>query len=150
GVSPTQVISSLQEQNAVPPSGFVQTGLEKFAIRVSGAFSSVDDLKRINLFANGKFFRLADVATITEGYSDPPEPMFRFNGEPAIGLEISMAQGGNNLVFGEDVAHKMAEITHNLPIGIEAHLVADQPVVVEEAVGGFTKALWEGIAIGLG
>src|SRR5438067_5478004 len=60
---------------------------------------------------------------------------------------ISMAQGGNNLVFGEAVAHRMAEITANLPIGIESHLVADQPVVVEEAVGGFTKALWEAIAI---
>ena len=137
----------MQEQNAVTPSGVVQTGLEKYAIRVSGAFNSVDDLKRINLFANGKFFRLADVATISKGYADPPQPMFRFNGEPAIGLAISMAQGGNNLVFGEAVAHKMEQIIAKLPIGIEAHLVADQPVVVEEAVGGFTKALWEAIAI---
>jgi multidrug efflux pump subunit AcrB len=147
GVSRDDVISSLQEQNAVTPSGVVQTGLEKYAIRVSGAFNSVDDLKRINLYANGKFFRLADVASISKGYSDPPQPMFRFNGEPAIGLAISMAQGGNNLVFGEAVAHKMEQIIGKLPIGIEAHLVADQPVVVEEAVGGFTKALWEAIAI---
>ncbi|MBV9376951.1 MAG: efflux RND transporter permease subunit, partial [Alphaproteobacteria bacterium] len=147
GVSREDVISSLQEQNAVTPSGVVQTGLEKYAIRVSGAFNSVEDLKRINLYANGKFFRLADVASISKGYSDPPQPMFRFNGEPAIGLAISMAQGGNNLAFGEAVAHKMEQIIGKLPIGIEAHLVADQPVVVEEAVGGFTKALWEAIAI---
>jgi multidrug efflux pump subunit AcrB len=147
GVTRDQIIQSLREQNEVTPSGVVQTNQQKFAVRVSGSFSSVDDLKRINLFADGKFFRLADVATITEGYSDPPQPMFRFNGEPAIGLAISMAQGGNNLTFGEDVAHKMAQITANLPIGIEPHLVADQPVVVEEAVGGFTKALWEAVAI---
>ena len=150
GVSRDQITQSLREQNAVTPSGVVQTDQEKFTVRVSGSFTSVDDLKRINLFADGKFFRLADVATITEGYADPPQPMFRFDGEPAIGLAISMAQGGNNLVFGEDVAHKMKEITANLPIGIEPHLVADQPVAVEEAVGGFTKALWEAIAIVLG
>jgi multidrug efflux pump len=147
GVTRDQIIQSLREQNAVTPSGVVQTDREKFAVRVSGSFNSTDDLKRINLFADGKFFRLADVATITEGYADPPQPMFRFNGEPAIGLAISMAQGGNNLVFGEAVAHKMAQITANLPIGVEPHLVADQSVVVEEAVGGFTKALWEAIAI---
>ena len=147
GVTRDQIIQTLREQNAVTPSGVVQTDQEKFAVRVSGSFNSIEELKRINLFANGKFFRLADVATIKEGYADPPQPMFRFNGEPAIGLAISMAQGGNNLVFGEAVAHKMAEITHNLPIGIEPHLVADQSVVVEEAVGGFTKALWEAIAI---
>ena len=147
GVTHDQIIQTLREQNAVTPSGVVQTSQEKFAVRVSGSFNSIEDLKRINLFANGKFFRLADVATIKEGYADPPEPMFRFDGEPAIGLAISMAQGGNNLVFGEAVAHKMAEVTRNLPVGIEPHLVADQSVVVEEAVGGFTKALWEAIAI---
>jgi len=147
GVTRDQIIQSLREQNAVTPSGVVQTDQEKFAVRVSGSFNSTEDLKRINMFAGGKFFRLADVATITEGYADPPQPMFRFDGEPAIGLAISMAQGGNNLVFGEAVAHKMAEITANLPIGIEPHIVADQSVVVEEAVGGFTKALWEAVAI---
>ena len=81
---------------------------------------------------SGKFFRLADVAAIKEGYADPPQPMFRFNGEPAIGLAISMAQGGNILAFGEAIQHKMAAITANLPIGIEPHLVADQPKVVED------------------
>src|SRR6516164_5509538 len=145
GVSRDQVISSLQEQNAVTPSGVVQTGLEKYAIRVSGAFNSVDDLKRINLFANGKFFRLADVATIKKGYSDPPQPMFRVNGEPAIGLAISMAQGGNNLVFGEAVAHKMEQIIEHLPIGIEAHLVADQAVVV--AVSFLSLGLRAGVVV---
>jgi multidrug efflux pump subunit AcrB len=150
GVSRDDVIASLQEQNAVTPSGVIQTGLQKYAIRVSGALNSVDDLKRINLYANGKFFRLADVATISKDYVDPPQPMFRFNDESAIGLAISMAPGGNNLVFGEAVAHKMEQITAKLPVGIEAHLVADQPVVVEEAVGGFTKALYEALAIVLG
>ena len=41
-------------------------------------------------------------------------------------------------------------LPRKLPVGIEPHLVADQSVVVEEAVGGFTKALWEAIAIVLG
>src|SRR2546428_12316670 len=64
-----------------------------------------------------------------------------------MGFAMRMAEGGNNLVLGEAGAHKRGEITRNLPIGIEPHLVADQSVVVEEAVGGFTKALWEAIAI---
>jgi multidrug efflux pump len=147
GVSREQIIESLREQNAVAPSGVVQTSKEKFAVRVSGAFGSAADLDRINLYADGRFFRLADVATVKEGYTDPPQPMFRYDGQPALGLAISMAQGGNVLAFGEAVKRKMAQITANLPIGIEPHLVADQPVVVEQAVGHFTKALWEAIAI---
>src|SRR5262249_61620261 len=97
GVTRNQIIQSLREQNAVTPSGVVQTEREKFAVRVSGSFNSVEDLKRINLFADGKFFRLADVATIKEGYADPPQPMFRFNGEPAVCLAVSMARCVNNV-----------------------------------------------------
>ena len=41
----------------------------------------------------------------------------------------------------------MDKIIGELPIGVGVHLVADQPVVVEEAVGGFTKALFEAVAI---
>jgi multidrug efflux pump len=147
GVSRDGIIQSLREQNAVMPSGVVETGKEKFAVLVSGAFHSAQDFKNINLFANGKFFRLADVATIKEGYADPPQPMFRYDGEPAIGLAISMAQGGNILTFGQAVERKMAEIKANLPIGIEPHLVADQPEVVDHSVYHFTKSLWEAIAI---
>ena len=147
GVNRDDIVQSLREQNAVTPSGVVQTSKEKFAVLVSGSFASVADFKNINLFANDKFFRLADVAAIKEGYADPPQPMFRFNGEPAIGLAISMAQGGNVLTFGEAIQHKMAAITANLPIGIEPHLVADQTKVVEESVHHFTKSLWEAIAI---
>jgi multidrug efflux pump len=147
GVSRDAIIDSLREQNLVTPSGVLQTSQEKFAVRVSGAFGSVEDFKNINLFADGKFFRLADVATIKEGYADPPQPMFRFDSEPAIGLAISMAQGGNIIAFGKAIERKMAEITANLPIGIEPHLVANQPEVVEHSVAHFTKSLWEAIAI---
>ena len=147
GLNREQVLQSLRNQNEVLPSGTIQTQSEKFAIRVSGAFSTEADLARVNLFANDRYIRLADIATVRHGYADPPEPLFRFNGEEAIGLALSMRSGGNNLEFGKIVHKRMKELTHDLPIGIEPHLVADQPVVVQHAIAGFTEALWEAIAI---
>jgi multidrug efflux pump len=41
----------------------------------------------------------------------------------------------------------MATLVHDLPIGIEPHLIADQSVVVEHAIAGFNDALWEAIGI---
>ena len=41
----------------------------------------------------------------------------------------------------------MDRIIGDLPVGIGVHLVSDQPVVVEEAVGQFTRALFEAVAI---
>jgi len=150
GLNRNQILESLKDQNAVTPSGVIQTGSEKFAVRVSGAFGSEEDLTRINFYANGRYIRLADIATVRHAYADPPQPLFQYDGKKAIGLALSMRAGGNNLAFGEAVKHKMAEIVHDLPIGIEPHLVSDQPVVVASAISGFTDALWEAIAIVLG
>ncbi len=51
GLNRNQIVESLKDQNAVTPSGVIQTGSEKFAVRVSGAFGSEDDLARINFFS---------------------------------------------------------------------------------------------------
>ncbi|MGZ2430260.1 efflux RND transporter permease subunit [Rhizobium redzepovicii] len=147
GIDRSAIIATLQAQNAVTQSGFVETGPERVALRVGGRFISEDTLRGINLRVNDRFFPLTDVATITRGYVDPPTSLFRFNGKPAIGLAIGMKTGGNLLAFGETLDKTMAAIVQDLPVGISVEQVSDQPKVVEEAVGGFTKALFEAVAI---
>jgi multidrug efflux pump subunit AcrB len=150
GVDRQQLIKALQEQNAVTPAGVVQTSDEKILVRVTGVFQSEEAIRRVNFVAGGRLFRLSDIATVTRAYADPPQPMFRSNGQPAIGIAISMREGGDILALGKNVARAMAAITADLPIGIEPRLVADQPVVVNESVYEFMKSLWEAIAIVLG
>ncbi|MDI1282936.1 MAG: efflux RND transporter permease subunit [Reyranella sp.] len=147
GVDQQAILQSLQAQNAVAPSGIVQAGPETVSLRVSGRFTSEESLRAVNLRVNDRFFRLADVATITRGYVDPPQPMFRFNGQPAIGIAIGMKPNGNIVQFGEELRVRMRQILGELPIGVGVHLVSNQPAVVEEAVGGFTRALFEAVAI---
>ncbi|WP_027665065.1 efflux RND transporter permease subunit [Rhizobium leguminosarum] len=147
GIDRSAIIATLQAQNAVTQSGFVETGPERVALRVGGRFISEDTLRGINLRVNDRFFPLTDVATITRGYVDPPTSLFRFNGKPAIGLAIGMKTGGNVLAFGESLDKTMSKITQELPVGVSVEQVSDQPKVVEEAVGGFTKALFEAVAI---
>ncbi len=150
GLDLQSVINTLAAQNAVTPSGFVQAGPERIAIRVSGQFSSEDSLRAINLRVNDRFFPLTDVATIRRGYVDPPTKLFRFNGQPAIGLAIGMKQGANLLEFGAALDKKIALLKNELPIGVDITRVSDQPAVVDEAVSGFTRGLFEAIVIVLG
>jgi len=147
GISTQQVVSTLQAQNAIAPSGVVQGDGERVSVRVGGQFASEANLREVNLRVNNRFFRLSDIATITRGYEDPPSALFRFNGEPAIGLAIGMKQGSNLLEFGAAVEKKIAQLSNELPVGVDVHLVSDQPKVVEEAVSGFTRALFEAVAI---
>ena len=148
GIDRSALIAALQAQNAVTPAGVVQTGDEKILVRVSGAFRSEQDVLAVNFVAkNGRIIRLGDIAHVTRGPADPAQPMFRVNGRQGIGLAIAMRNGGDVLALGRNVEQAMAEITADLPIGIEPTLVADQPVTVEHAVDDFMEALWEAVAI---
>ena len=147
GIDRAALIAALQSQNAVTPAGTVQTGDESILIRVSGSFRTEQDLLAVNFAVNGRMIPLGDIARVTRGLADPPQPVFRVNGQDAIGLAIAMRQGGDVLTLGRDVEYSMAEILGDLPVGIEAHLVADQPVTVEHAVDEFMEALWEAVAI---
>ncbi|MBB1093693.1 efflux RND transporter permease subunit [Rhodopseudomonas palustris] len=147
GLDQRSILTSLQAQNAITPSGVLQAGPERISVRVSGQFTSEESLKAINLRVNDRFFPLTDVATIRRGYSDPPTSLFRFKGEPAIGLTIGMKAGANLLEFGQALKKEMTRISADLPVGAEVHLVSDQPQIVDDAVSGFTRALFEAVVI---
>src|ERR1700731_3316129 len=147
GIDRSALVSALQAQNAVTPAGIVQTGNEKILVRVSGAFRSEQDILAVNFVAKNRIIRLGDIAHVTRGPADPAQPMFRVNGREAIGLAIAMRKGGDVLTLGHNVERAMAEITANLPVGIEAKLIADQPATVEHAVSDFMEALWEAVGI---
>ena len=147
GIDRTALIAALRAQNAVSPSGSVQTGDEKLSIEVSGAFTSEQDILAVNFLSNGRLIRLRDIAQIRRAYADPPQPMFRVNGKPAIGLAIAMRNGGDVLALGRNVTQAIKEATANLPMGIEPTLVSDQPAVVKSAIGEFMESLWQAIAI---
>ncbi|MFC6692394.1 efflux RND transporter permease subunit [Pseudomonas lini] len=147
GIDRREVVQTLQSQNAVTPAGVIEAGPERISVRTSGQFASEKDLANVNLKLNDRFYRLADIADISRGYVDPSTPEFRFNGQPAIGLAIAMKKGGNIQDFGKALHLRMDELTADLPVGVGVHTVSDQAVVVEEAVGGFTSALFEAVVI---
>jgi multidrug efflux pump subunit AcrB len=147
GLNYPALIAALQAQNAVRPAGLVQTGQERLALRVSGAFQNEADLAAVSFLAGDRLVRLTDIAEIRRGFTDPPQPMFRVNGRPAIGLAVAMREGGDILALGDNLRREMRKIESSLPIGIEPFLVADQAQTVDSAIGDFTESLWQAILI---
>ncbi|MFJ4373196.1 efflux RND transporter permease subunit [Pseudomonas japonica] len=147
GLDENAVLKALQAQNAVIPSGTVRLPDDKISLRVSGGFASEESLRNVTLRANDRFVPLVELASIRRIPADPPAPLFRVNGEKALGVAISMAAGGNLLDFGETVRSRMEEVRLALPHGIEMLQVADQSIVVKQAVNGFLTVLAEAVAI---
>jgi multidrug efflux pump len=147
GIDRTALLTALQAQNIVQPAGTIQTGNETLSLRVSGSFSSEQDILNVTFAVGGRMLRLSDIAKVRRGFADPPQPIFRVNGEPAIGLAIAMRDGGDILALGKSIQKTMAEVTADLPIGIEPKLVADQSVTVRSAISEFMTSLWQAVAI---
>ncbi|MBK8755408.1 MAG: efflux RND transporter permease subunit [Candidatus Competibacteraceae bacterium] len=147
GFDPSALIAALQAQNIVIPAGVLRTGEETIALRVSGAFASEQDIAAVTFAIGDRMLRLSDIAEIRRGFTDPPQPMFRINGQPAIGLAIAMREGGDTLALGRNIGQATKKIAADLPVGIEARLVADQPLTVDLAINEFTTSLWQAIAI---
>lgn len=147
GLDLQEVTDALQSQNAVSPSGIIRTRNDNIALRVSGSFRSVDSLRAVTLHIGNRFLPLTDIVDLSRLPAEPPSPLYRVNGKPAIGLAISMARTGNMLDFGKALNTKMASISSQLPHGIYVTKVADQSAVVNAAVGGFTRVLGEAIVI---
>jgi multidrug efflux pump len=147
GVTPQQVFDSLIKQNAMQASGSVDTSADRINVRVTGGFTGVDAIRAVPVEANGRVFRLSDIATAKRGYQDPPTFLVRQDGKPALGLGVSMQDGANIITLGEDLKRAMTAAAAELPIGIEVNQIADQPRIVGQSISEFVETFVEALAI---
>lgn len=147
GLSPSDITGAVQAQNAMTASGMVETVSDNVYLRITGIFENIEDLKNLPIRANGRTFRLGDIARIERSYSDPPDPKLFYNGQPAIGIALSMENGGNILTLGENLDKTAAQIQKDLPLGLELNTVSNQPKIVKESINEFVESLAEAVAI---
>lgn len=147
GMRPSDVFAMLQQQGAMMPAGMIHTDSRNVAIRVEGLLDTVESLKELPIHVGERSFHLGDVASVTQMYADPETSLMYFNGKPAVGIAVSMAPGGNNLVLGKNLEREIEKEKAELPAGLDIEQVADQPSVVNDSIHEFTKSLLEAIVI---
>src|SRR6516164_7209264 len=147
GMTPQQIFDSVAKQNTVISGGSVDTSADRINLRVTGAFSGVDAITAVPVQADGRVFRLGDIATVKRGYVDPPTFIVREGGRAALGLGVSMQEGANIINLGEDLDRAMEGIIAELPVGIEVTQIANQPQIVEHSISEFVEAFVEALAI---
>lgn len=147
GMRPSDVFAMLQQQGAMMPAGMIHTDSRNVAIRVEGLLDTVESLKELPIHVGERSFHLGDVASVTQMYADPETSLMYFNGKPAVGIAVSMAPGGNNLVLGKNLEREIEKEKAELPAGLDIEQVANQPSVVNDSIHEFTKSLLEAIVI---
>jgi multidrug efflux pump len=147
GVPLQAVFDSIGKQNALSPAGEFQTDAQRLPVRVTGAQQGAEAVAETPVFAGGQTFRLGDVANVSHGYEDPPSFLIRAQGQPALEVGVVMQKGGNILALGKTLDATLADFETELPRGVTISRIADQPEVVDRAVGEFTRSFVEALAI---
>lgn len=147
GLSVDDVARVIAAETSVTPAAMKHDDTHNTYLRLTGIPDTVRNIESLPVSGNGRVLRLGDIAVIRRGYADPAEPKMYFNGKPAIGIAISMTDGGNNLRLGENLDRKIKEIRSKLPVGFEISQVLNQPQVVKNSINDFMVSLLEAIAI---
>lgn len=147
GISPTVLANALKSQNEMTPSGMIETSTDNVYLRYSGIFDDENAVKNTPIQANGKTFYLGDIATVERRYAEPGDTTMYYNDQPAVGIAVSMEDGGNIITLGNELKTAMTSIQSEMTAGLEIHQVSDQPKVVEESIDDFVSTLREAVII---
>ncbi|WP_416199922.1 MAG: MFS transporter [Pseudomonas shahriarae] len=147
GIKPEQIFAALAAQNAVAPSGFVETAGARTYIRIDGAFDSLALIENVPLPVDGKVLRIGDVATVSRGYEDPPSYRIRHQGDPALMLGIIMEKHWNGLDLDQSLKAQEAKILADLPLGVNFAKVSDQAKNISLAVDEFMLKFFVALAV---
>jgi HAE1 family hydrophobic/amphiphilic exporter-1 len=136
-----EIVTALQQQNAVNPAG--QVGGEPsppgqeftYAIRAQGRLVTPEEFGRIVLRANpdGSLVRLKDVARLELGAQDY-NIQGRFNGEPAGILALYQLPGTNALEAVEGAKKVMARLKGSFPADLDYGVALDTTLSVTEGL----------------
>ncbi|HCM9581369.1 TPA: efflux RND transporter permease subunit [Enterobacter asburiae] len=137
GLSPQDIFSALNSQNALAAAGSIETRGAQIFIRLDGAFDVLQKIRDTPFVAQGKTLKLSDVATVERGYEDPPTMLIRNQHEPALLLGIVMREGWNGLALGKALDAETAKINDSLPLGMSLTKVTDQSVNIRSSVDEF-------------
>jgi multidrug efflux pump subunit AcrB len=149
GFSVSTIREALVAENVVLPGGSVDTGQREIIVNPHGDFRSVEDIETvpIEIPDTGQVIQLRDVATVRRGYVDPPTAPFYYDGEQAVLIGVSMAEGENVLNMGPRVVERLEQLEQQLPVGFQLRVGNYQPTHVERAVAAVRSNLFQTIGI---
>lgn len=147
GMSLQQLQTTLSQQNALIAGGEYHTQQDNILIYPTGRFQDIEDIVNTPLKVGDKTVKLAEVADIRRGYLDPATDTFRYQGQPALGIGVSMRAGGDIIQLGKDLDAAMKRIQNQLPVGVDLHTVNNQPDAVKRSVSEFLNTVIEAVVI---
>lgn len=141
GLTPAELANALQRNNALVTAGTLFFDDGRYGVKVPGLVKSLEDIANVPIRADANnVVTLGDIATIRRTFEDPAGYV-RFNGKPAIGLNVTKRSGVNLLTVTESVKTETLATVNALPQTIEVGFIGDQSVLVQSIFTNLTASI---------
>lgn len=149
GVSPSQLLDTLQQQNVIRSGGNVNLNGKSFSIVPSGDFTSIESIKEVifTLPNTNNSIRLEDIATVYRSIQTPEFQTAYFNGERAIVLAVAKNDRFSVTEYTPRLEKMLRALEQQMPAGISLNVITRQADQVNAAVDGVSINVIQTLAI---
>ena len=148
GVLPTEVIQTLNGQNATSYAGYYDNGTRRIRVTVDDKFRSVEDIADMLIAGHDDDqLRIRDIADVSKGYEMVTRNAMLRDGERALGISIACSSSHDILKVGDKVEEKLGQLAERMPVGVEYNKVFFQPERVSDSLYTFLINLLESVVI---
>ena len=139
GLSAADVVSAVNLQNLVLPSGTAKIGEFEYDVNLNGAPRIVEELNDlpIKVVGNSTIY-LRDVAHVRNGFA-PQTNIVRHDGLRGVTLTVLKAGNASTLDVVNGIRNLLPRVAATLPSELKVQPLADQSIFVRAAVGGVIR-----------
>ena len=134
GLTVDQVVAALRTANVSVPVGTISNLTSESIVRVDGRLSSPVDFNKIIVARRGGVpILLGQLAEVVDAEAER-RSLTRVDGQPAIGVWVQKAQDANIVAVGRQLKIAAADISKQLPAGVELKFMWAMADFVEQSV----------------
>lgn len=142
GLTMADIAAAFDRQNRIVDAGAVETAHNRLRIDAAGSFTTPEELENLTVTSrDGSYFRLGELAAVSESYVRPARSRMEMDGLPTIGIAISTVADGNVVDMAERVAARLSQLEQVMPEGYRLRTVYDQGHESSVANDGFVLNL---------
>lgn len=140
-VSPGELVNAVTMNNRLIAAGSLDTGNGSFAVKVPGLFETRQDIMSLPIKVSGdSVVTLSDLAEIRRTFKDA-NGYARFNGEPAIAIQVTKRIGENIIETNERIRAIIAEARERWPSAIKVDYMLDQSDFIMRSLGSLEASI---------
>ncbi len=144
---PASLQSALSLTNSISYAGSLQDENGRTLIQRAKGDDTVEDIANLTVGVGGELINLHDFADVYRAREQNPDLIVRHNGQEAFTLGVAGLSSENIVDVGHRVDARLAELAHQIPLGVELNPIYQQHLVVETASNDFLVNLAVSVGI---